>query len=76
MDYKDEVLYDLQDCPFCGGPALMDHVGGWCVYIECVDCGARTGHMEYKDEKTKKEAELASVNLWNNGRVVNFGRGE
>ena len=42
----------------------------------CVDCGARTGHMEYKDEKSKKEAELASVNLWNNGRVVNFGRGE
>ena len=69
--YKDIVLYDLQDCPFCGGPGVMDHVGDWCVYIECVDCGARTGHMEYKDEKTKKEAELASVELWNNGRVAN-----
>jgi len=76
MNYKDEELYDLQDCPFCGGAALMDHVGGWCVYIECVDCGARTGHMVYKDEKSKKEAELASVKLWNDGRVVNFGRGE
>ena len=74
--YKDIELYDLQDCPFCGGPGVMDHVGGWCVYFECVDCGARTGHMEYKDEKSKKAAELASVDLWNNGRVVNFGRGE
>ena len=26
MDYKDIELFDLQDCPFCGGPALMDHV--------------------------------------------------
>ena len=52
MDYKDIELFDLQDCPFCGGPAILDHVGGWCCYVECVDCGARTGHMEYKDEKT------------------------
>jgi len=32
--------------------------------------------MEYRDEKSKKEAEEACVKLWNNGRVVNFGRGE
>ena len=29
MKYKDIELYDLQDCPYCGGPGVMDHVGGW-----------------------------------------------
>ena len=34
------------------------------------------GKEIFSVSKSKKEAELASVNLWNNGRVVNFGRGE
>ena len=76
MDFKDIELFDLQDCPYCGGPAWLEHVGGWCCYVECADCGAQTPHMEYKDEKSKKAAEEGSVNAWNQGKVVNFGRGE
>ena len=51
MDFKDIELYDLQDCPYCQGPAWLEHVNGWCCYVECADCGAQTPHMEYKDEK-------------------------
>ena len=76
MDFKDIELHDLQDCPYCGGPAWLEHVGGWCCYVECADCGAQTPHMEYSDEKSKKAAEEGSVNAWNQGKVVNFGRGE
>ena len=76
MDFKDIELYDLQDCPYCGGPAWLEHVNGWCCYIECADCGAQTPHMEYKDDASRKQAEEGVVYAWNQGKVVNFGRGE
>ena len=29
---------ELEDCPFCGGPGVMQEENGWCVYVECPDC--------------------------------------
>ena len=26
---------ELEDCPFCGGPGVMQEENGWCVYVEC-----------------------------------------
>ena len=46
MDIRDEL--ELQDCPFCGGPGLLEEENGWCWYVMCMDCGAQTAHAEYK----------------------------
>ena len=32
---------ELEDCPFCGGPGVMQEENGWCVYVECPDCGKK-----------------------------------
>ena len=76
MDFKEIELFDLQDCPYCGGPGYLEHIGGWCCYVECADCGAQTPHMEYKDDASRTKAEEGVVYAWNQGKVVNFGRGE
>ena len=41
MDIRDEL--ELQDCPFCGGPGLLEEENGWCWYVMCMDCGAQSG---------------------------------
>ena len=33
MDIRDEL--ELQDCPFCGGPGLLEEENGWCWYVMC-----------------------------------------
>ena len=32
---------DLQDCPLCQGAGCLEEEGGWCVYVQCLDCGCR-----------------------------------
>ena len=76
MDFKDVELYDLQDCPYCGGAGQLWHEGGWCCYVECADCGAQTPHIEYKDDASRTDAENRVVFAWNQGKVISFGRGE
>ena len=55
MDIRDEL--ELQDCPFCGGAALLEEEGGWCWYVMCLDCGAQTGHFEYKTPDGRADLE-------------------
>ena len=53
-----ETLYELQDCPACReGAGLMEHEGGWCCYVTCMDCGAHTAHFAYNNEAERMEAE-------------------
>ena len=57
MENKEE-LYELQDCPACrDGAGIMEHEGGWCCYVACMDCGAQTAHFPYRDEAERLEAE-------------------
>ena len=70
------VLYELEDCPHCRGVGQLIHEGGWCCYVECLDCGAQTTFVDYDDAGSKEGAEQAVVNLWNYGKVIRIERGE
>lgn len=69
-----EKIY-LQDCPRCGGPALLEDANGWC-YIVCMDCGCQTGGIEYKTEEEKVTAAEKAAYLWNMGKNVSPDPGE
>ena len=68
MNIHEEL--ELQDCPFCGGPGLLEEENGWCWYVMCMDCGAQTAHFE------RREAAKKSADLWNIGKVVRGDLGE
>ena len=74
MTEPNEII--LEDCPVCRGPGNIIHEGGWCVYVECLDCGAQTAFVEYKDEKSKAAAVRQVATLWNMGKVVKQDPGE
>jgi ribosomal protein L37AE/L43A len=73
-DIHEEI--ELQDCPLCGGPALLEEEGNWCWYVICHDCGAQTAHFEYSNKKERFEAARKAVRLWNMGKVVRQDNGE
>ncbi len=74
MDIRDELV--LQDCPFCGGPALLEEENGWCWSVTCLDCGAQTAHFEYKTPSGRNEAARQAAHIWNIGKVVRGDIGE
>ena len=47
MDLHAKLL--LQDCPFCGGAGLLEEENNWCWYVMCMDCGAQTAAMEFRN---------------------------
>ncbi len=72
MDIHKEL--ELHDCPYCGGPGLLEEENGWCFYVMCMDCGAETAPLEYNTPEERLDAARASARLWNLGKVIrNFG---
>ena len=48
----------LEDCPACReGVGSLEHEGGWCVYVECLQCGAHTAHFPYRNDAEREQAE-------------------
>lgn len=74
MDPFDEI--DLEDCPCCGGVGSMEEEGGWCLYIQCLDCGARTAELSYKNEAERRDAAQKAAMNWNLRKVIAPGPGE
>ena len=68
LDIYEEL--SLHDCPYCGGPAVLEEEGGWCWYVMCADCGSQTAHFEYSDEAGRADAARKAAHLWNIGKVV------
>lgn len=66
----------LEDCPACRGVGALVHDGGWCVQVECADCGAHTVYLEYGTEEEKRQAEEQVIRLWNMGKVIKSEPGE
>lgn len=79
--YSDKILggtnmKDLNECPICQGPGVLQHEGGWCTYVECTDCSAHTVYSEYNNDAEKEQAEEIVCHLWNIGKVITSERGE
>ena len=69
-------LFDLQDCPYCGGSALLEEENGWCFYIACMDCDRHTAEVEYRSDAGREEAARQAAYLWNIGKVLTGTPGE
>ena len=74
MDLFKEL--ELQDCPFCGGPGLLEEEQGWCWTVSCLDCGAQTAHFEFKTPADRAAAARRAAYVWNIGKVVRGDIGE
>lgn len=72
----DHEILELEDCPVCRGTGHMQHEGGWCVEVACMDCGAHTVFAEYASEAGRAEAEKTVARLWNMGKVIKSEPGE
>lgn len=66
----------LEDCSYCGGPALLEEENGWCWYVMCPDCGAITAPIEYKTAEERFDAAQKAADLWNMRKAIREGRGE
>ena len=66
----------LEDCPVCRGSGYIVHEGGWTVQVECSDCIAHTGDVEYETPEQKADAERKVAQLWNMGKVIKSDAGE
>jgi len=67
---------DLQDCPLCNGPSLLEEENGWCFYVMCMDCGCRTAEIPYKTPAQRLETARQAAHLWNIGKVLPSTPGE
>ena len=47
---------DLFDCPLCHGPGLIEEENGWCLYVQCLDCGCHTAALTYDNEEERQTA--------------------
>ena len=67
---------DFDDCPFCGGVGAMQEENGWCIYVECADCGAHTAFTAYQTVEERLAAAKTAAQLWHVGKVIGPGVGE
>ena len=66
----------LQDCPICGGAALLEEECGNSFYVTCVDCGCQTAYMDFRSPGERDEAARQAAYIWNMGKVVSHNPGE
>lgn len=71
MDELDTL--EVFDCPRCQGPAVLEEEGGWCVYVQCMDCGAHTAELRYSNEEERIIAAKKAVSTWNMGKSIYTG---
>ena len=67
---------DLQECPLCGGPGVLEEEGSWCFYVSCMDCGAHTAEIPYNASSERLGAAKNASHLWNIGKVLRPDPGE
>ena len=67
---------DLQDCPLCHGPGMLEEDHGWCVYVACLDCGCRTAELSFSTPEERLAAAQQAARFWNMGKVIHTGVGD
>lgn len=68
-------LIDLNDCPVCGGPGILEEEGN-SFYVMCMDCGARSVNVGYKSQEERLTAAGKTAEVWNMGKAVSSAPGE
>ena len=74
MDGFEEIY--LEDCPCCGGVGCVEEEGGWCVYVQCLDCGAHTSPVAFESGAERLDAARRAAANWNMRKVIAPGPGE
>ena len=74
MDLNHEI--DLQDCPLCHGPGIIEEEAGWCLYVTCLDCGCRTAALSFSTPEERLAAAKQAASFWNVGKVIHTGVGD
>lgn len=69
-------MIDLNDCPSCGGPGILEEEKGSGYYVMCMDCGAHSVQIGYKSEEERLSAAKRTAELWNCGKVISSSPGE
>ena len=72
-DFDDIELFE---CPRCHGPGLIQEENGWCLYVECLDCGCHTAELSYSNEEERMDAARRAAQTWNIGKVIHMEPGE
>ena len=67
---------DLQDCPLCHGPGMIEEENGWCLYVTCLDCGCRTAELSFSTTEERLAAARQAARFWNVGKVIHTGAGD
>lgn len=67
---------DLQDCPLCHGPGMIEEENGWCLYVTCLDCGCRTAELSFSTPEERLAAARQAARFWNVGKVIHTGAGD
>ena len=67
---------EVLDCPICGGPGVLEEENGWCVYVECMDCGCHTAELSYTNEEDRLQRAKQAASTWNIGKVIRHNPGE
>ena len=65
----------LQDCPYCGGPGLLEEEHGWCWYAICLDCGAQTAAFEFKKPENREAPPGRRQTCGTSGKIMRSGAG-
>jgi len=74
MDIIENI--ELEDCPICRGPGMIEIENGWCLYVTCYDCGSHTAEIAFDTEEEKIDAAKRAARTWNMGKVIAMGAGE
>ena len=67
---------ELFDCPLCHGAGLIEEENGWCLYVQCLDCGCHTAALSYQNEEERQAMARQAASLWNVGKVIHSNPGE
>ena len=67
---------ELEDCPLCHGPGVLEEESGWCVYVTCLDCGCRTAELSFSTPEERLNAARQAAHFWNIGKVIHTGVGD
>ena len=67
--------FELQGCPECGGPGLLED-DGYSFMVTCMDCGGHTVSIGFKKPEQMEAAAKSVADLWNMGKIISSSPGE